>query len=44
MDLTSGVLLAWVRRYCLGNTAMDLLTEFSARRRLILRSLFSSSR
>ena len=31
-------------RYCLGNTAMDLLTEFSARRRLILRSLFSSSR
>jgi hypothetical protein len=30
--------------YCLGNTAVDLLTEFSARQRLILRTLFSSSR
>ena len=30
--------------YCLGNTAIDLLTEFSARQRLVLRTLFSSSR
>eukprot|EP01043_Picozoa_sp_COSAG02_P004031 COSAG02_NODE_102_length_36716_cov_233.851025_11_plen_332_part_00 len=30
--------------YCLGNTAVDLLTEFSARQRVILRTLFSSSR
>lgn len=30
--------------YCLGNTAIDLLTEFSARQRLVMRTLFSSSR
>ena len=30
--------------YCLGNTAVDLLTEFSARQRLTMRTLFSSSR
>ena len=30
--------------YCLGNTAIDLLTEISARQRLVMRTLFSSSR